>query len=41
MKVNCWTIDKPEDMKWLIEHNVDYITTNEPVLLQKQLNKPQ
>lgn len=40
MKVNCWTIDKPEDMKWLIEHNVDFITTNEPVLLQKQLNKP-
>lgn len=39
MKVNCWTIDKPEDMKWLIEHNVDYITTNEPVLLQKLIQQ--
>lgn len=37
MKVNCWTIDKTEDMKWLINHKVDFITTNEPTLLQKQL----
>ena len=37
MKVNCWTIDKAEDMRWLINHEVDFITTNEPTLLQKQL----
>lgn len=38
MKVNCWTIDKPEDMQWLIQHKVDFITTNEPTLLQQQLH---
>lgn len=32
--VNAWTIDKPDDMKWCIEHNVDFITTNEPEVLQ-------
>lgn len=37
MKVNVWTVDKAEDMKWLIDQNVDFITTNEPVLLQELL----
>lgn len=37
MKVNCWTIDKTEDMKWLIDNKVDFITTNEPILVQEQL----
>ena len=37
MKVNVWTIDKEEDMKWLIEKKVDFITTNEPLLLQQTL----
>lgn len=37
LKVNVWTVDKAEDMKWLIEHKVDFITTNEPVVLQKEL----
>lgn len=35
MKVNAWTVNSPEDMKWLIENKVDFITTNEPVVLQK------
>lgn len=39
MKVNAWTVNKEEDMLWCIEHGVDFITTNEPELLQKLLNK--
>lgn len=38
LKVNAWTVNNPEDMKWLIENNVDFITTNEPVVLQEILN---
>ena len=37
MKVNAWTVNKEEDMKWCIDNNVDFITTNEPELLQKLL----
>ena len=39
LKVNIWTIDKPEDMQWLINNKVDFITTNEPVVLQNLLKK--
>lgn len=39
MKVNVWTVDDTEDMKWLIEHGVDFITTNEPTTLQRVLNE--
>ena len=28
LKVNCWTVDKPEDAEKLIEMGVDFITTN-------------
>ena len=34
MTVNVWTVDRPEVMKEMMEKGVDYITTNEPVLLQ-------
>ena len=37
MKVNAWTVNDAKDMQWLIDHNVDFITTNEPVLLQQIL----
>ena len=37
MKVNVWTVNKEEDMKWCIEQGVDFITTNEPELLLKLL----
>lgn len=37
MKVNAWTVDNPNDMKWLISQRVDFITTNEPTLLQEIL----
>lgn len=39
MKVNVWTVNNEEDMKWCIEQGVDFITTNEPELLQKLLKK--
>ena len=35
MKVNAWTVNDAKDMQWLIDHKVDFITTNEPVLLHK------
>lgn len=37
MKVNVWTVNKSDDMQWLIEQGVDFITTNEPVRLQQLL----
>ena len=30
---NAWTVDKPEDIDWLLANNFDYITTNEPELV--------
>lgn len=37
MKVNVWTINKEKEMKWLIDNGVDFITTNDPLLLQHLL----
>lgn len=37
LKVNSWTVDKESGMKWLIDHNVDFITTNRPETLQQLL----
>ena len=34
-----WTVDEAEEMKWLIEQKVDFITTNEPVVLLEELKK--
>ncbi|MDT7829210.1 glycerophosphodiester phosphodiesterase family protein [Pricia sp. S334] len=31
--LNAWTVNKPEDMDWLLEEDFDFITTNEPELL--------
>lgn len=41
MKVNAWTVNKADDMQWLIDRKVDFITTNEPnhVLLKQFINK--
>ncbi|WP_233530677.1 glycerophosphodiester phosphodiesterase [Gelidibacter salicanalis] len=39
MTVNYWTVNKEEDMRTLLDNKVDYITTNEPELLFKILNK--
>ncbi|MCM1140655.1 MAG: glycerophosphodiester phosphodiesterase [Muribaculum sp.] len=37
--VNVWTVDKEEDMKWCIGNGADFITTNQPELLQKLLQE--
>lgn len=39
MIVNAWTVNDAKDMEWLISQGVDFITTNEPVLLQEVLKK--
>lgn len=33
--LNAWTANKEEDLKWLLNNNFDYITTDEPELLLK------
>lgn len=35
MTVNVWTVNKEEDLRWVIEQGVDYITTDDPVLAKK------
>ena len=37
--VNAWTVNDAKDMERLISQGVDFITTNEPVLLQEILKK--
>ena len=39
MKINVWTVNKEEDMQYFIDQKVDFITTDEPELLNKVLNK--
>lgn len=39
MKVNIWTVNKADDLKWCIDAGADFITTNEPELLQQMLAK--
>ena len=35
INVNVWTVNKSEDMLYFLEQNVDYITTDEPLLLME------
>lgn len=37
LKTNVWTVNKANDMTWFINHKVDFITTNEPLVLQEVL----
>lgn len=39
MKVNAWTVNETKEMEWLINQGVDFITTNEPVLLKDILKE--
>jgi len=39
LKTNAWTANKEEDMKFLIDQKVDFITTDEPELLKTLLQK--
>jgi glycerophosphoryl diester phosphodiesterase len=31
--LNAWTVNNADDMRWLLDNNFDFITTNEPELL--------
>ena len=35
MKVNVWTVNKREDIEKMIDLKVDYITTDEPLLVRE------
>lgn len=39
LKVNVWTVNKPDDIQQMIDLNVDYITTDEPQLVKDMLDK--
>ena len=39
MSVNAWTVNKADDMQYLIDLGVDCITTNEPLLLRSLLGE--
>lgn len=34
MTVNVWTVNKEEDIRWCIQKGVDYITTDDPMLVK-------
>ncbi len=38
-KVNVWTVNKPEDIQKMIDLKVDYITTDEPLLVSDMIKK--
>ncbi|MGI6573172.1 MAG: glycerophosphodiester phosphodiesterase [Fermentimonas sp.] len=38
-KVNVWTVNRPEDIQKMIDMKVDYITTDEPLLVREILDK--
>ena len=37
LKVNIWTVNRRDDMQWCIDHGADFITTNDPLLLQQMI----
>ena len=39
LTVNAWTVNREEDMRRLIEAGADFITTDNPLLLQKLLSE--
>lgn len=39
MYVNAWTVNKEEDIRWCIQNGVDFITTDDPVLVQKIIDE--
>lgn len=37
LKVNVWTVNKPEDIQQMIDLKVDFITSDEPLLVKEML----
>lgn len=36
--LNAWTVNKPGDMDWLLNHHFEFITTDEPELLAERIS---
>ena len=39
MEVNVWTVNKEEDIRWCIQNGVDYITTDDPMLVRRIIDE--
>ena len=39
MYVNAWTVNKEEDIRWCIQNGVDYITTDNPMLVKSLIEE--
>ena len=39
LKVNVWTVNAEDKLRWVIEQGVDYITTDDPVLATKLIKE--
>lgn len=39
LKTNVWTVNREDDMRYFMEQRIDYITTDEPELLNTLLKK--
>ncbi|MCL4127244.1 UNVERIFIED_CONTAM: hypothetical protein GTU68_017803 [Idotea baltica] len=39
LTLNAWTVNKTEDLDWLVANEFDYITTNEPELLFERVER--
>ena len=39
MYVNVWTVNKEEDIRWCIQNGVDYITTDDPMLVKQLIEE--
>lgn len=41
MEINVWTVNDRDGLQWCIDHHVDYITTNAPVLTEELIRAGQ
>ncbi|MDD6209749.1 MAG: glycerophosphodiester phosphodiesterase family protein [Bacteroidales bacterium] len=39
LTINTWTVDDPKTMQWMIDKKVDFITTDNPLMLQKRIKE--
>lgn len=37
--MNVWTVNKAADIQWCLDHDIDFITTNDPELTQKMIKE--
>lgn len=39
LKVNVWTVNKENDMRWALQNKIDFVTTDNPLLLKKLIQE--